>query len=167
MLLLCVCAGYSRHPWRDPGPVVVTSEPGEEPSSPAQCTAAHPVSVVLTRSGVSRALCRTTNGAVLPHSSISLAAPACRLRPQTVARSSAACVQTACVCPPHLHHRQPRMRDHIVCQDVFASSSGRAGKILPAGVSLNIYSKMLQCWTPPSLHGAIQFSTFVSVSFSV
>ena len=106
-------------------------------------------------------------GAVLPHSSISLAAPACRLRPQTVARSSAACVQTACVCPPHLHHRQPRMRGHIVCQDVNASSSGRAGKILPAGVSLNIYSKMLQCWTPPSLHGAIQFSPFVSVSFSV
>ena len=96
-----------------------------------------------------------------------LAAPACSVRPLTVARSSAACVQTACVCPPHLHHRQPRMRGHIVCQDVNASSSGRAGKILPAGVSLNIYSKMLQCWTPPSLHGAIQFSPFVSASFSV
>ena len=103
VLLLCVCAGYSRHPWRDPGPVVVTSEPGEEPSSPAQCTAAHPVSVVLTRSGVSRALCRTTNGAVLPHSSISLAAPACRLSPHSAKCCVVSCAASA-PCPPHLHH---------------------------------------------------------------
>ena len=96
VLLLCVCAGYSRHPWRDPGPVVVTSEPGGEPIEPR-----------VVHSSPSSEHCSHTQWCVagtLPDhqeelsclTAPCLAAPACSVRPLTAARSSAACVQTAC-----------------------------------------------------------------------
>ena len=103
VLLLCVCAGYSRHPWRDPGPVVVTSEPGGEPIEPR-----------VVHSSPSSEHCSHTQWCVagtLPDhqeelsclTAPCLAAPACSVSPHSATCCVVSCAASA-PCPPHLHH---------------------------------------------------------------